>query len=248
MTSRSVFRRYFLYKNIPQVSEEEFAVRQTTLVKDLGPAIPEVEYNFFRHHILPPLHPSIDIDKIITRLQADKIIVNGRWQQFPEDPWTYAVKDNDECNVEHKVFANLEDVVHNVVERSGADSPKTLEYKSFPDYMSPFSFEEKKGPKASLVLSTAQDVPNPSWRDIVTPVEFKLQDRYGDLQDVRTVPCIYIVHSLIKLIGMLGHQPDLLGYAPDDAGRSAAPLCIRLHDREYADACLDAQQVRCRRL
>ena len=165
------------------------------------------------------------------------------------DPWTYAVKDKDaECNVEHKVSANLEDDVHNVVERSGADSSKTLEYKSFPDYMSPCSFEEKKGPKASLVLSTAQDVPNPSWRDIVTPVEFKLQDRYGDLQDVRTIPCIYIVRSLIKLIGMLGHQPDLLGYAPDDAGRSAPPLCIRLHDREYADACLDAQQVRCRRL
>ena len=46
-------------------------------MKDLAPDIPEVEYDFFREHILPPLHDSIDINGIIAHLKRDEIIVDG---------------------------------------------------------------------------------------------------------------------------------------------------------------------------
>ena len=159
-------------------------------MKDLGPAIPEVGYDFVREHILPPLHDSIDINGIIAHLKRDEIIVDGRWKQFPRDPWTYATGPTDQRRSENETFACLEWLLQDIIERSGLDASNTVEYKSLPDYTPTCSFEEKKGrPDAFFVLSTAQDVGKPYWRDIVTPAEFKLKDTCDDLQDVRTTLC-----------------------------------------------------------
>ena len=188
------------HKSTPHVSGHEFAVNVTrnAVMEDLGPAIPEVEYDFFRHHILPPLHPSIDIDQIITRLEADEIIVGGRWKRFPQDPWTYTTGPSNQRRSENETFARLEGLLQDITERSEVDASKTVEYKSLPDYTPTCSFEEKKGrPDAFFVLSTAQDVGKPYWRDIVTPAEFKLKDTCDDLQDVRirSPSCISATYS-----------------------------------------------------
>ena len=102
-------------------------------MKGLGSAILEVDYDFFQRNILPPLHPSIDIGKVLTRLKVDGILVNGRWQQFPQDPWKYAAGDVKDERAENKVFANLETLSRSIIERSGAKAQKTLTYKCLSD-------------------------------------------------------------------------------------------------------------------
>ena len=184
-------------------------------MKGLGSAILEVDYEFFQRNILPPLHPSIDIGKILTRLKVDGILVNGRWQQFPQDPWEYAAGDvKDERSAEDKVFANLETLARSIIERSGANAQKILTYKCLSDYAPVCSFETKtRKPDAFFVFDEDQRAPdNLHWCSIATPAEFKLQDRCEDVQSVRSRSLSYgsiriiYVWSLTSLLRMPGYQ------------------------------------------
>ena len=189
-------------KSTPQVSGDEFAMNATRdgVAADLGEAIPEVEYEFFERHLLPPLPSSIDINNVLARLETDQIIVDGRWQRFPIDPWKNAVGDaNNERSTENKVFAALVPLVDEIVQRSRTNAAKTLTFKCLPDYTPPCCFEKKKGrPDGFFVFDEAEHSPDePYWCDIVTPAEFKLRDRRPDLQDVsiRSPSCISATYS-----------------------------------------------------
>lgn len=62
-----------------------------TVSTDLGPAT-VLSTRYFLDHILPPLHPAIDLDEVIEKLKTcgkksqHAITKAGRWWGFPKDP------------------------------------------------------------------------------------------------------------------------------------------------------------------
>ncbi|KAI0093431.1 hypothetical protein BDY19DRAFT_923656 [Irpex rosettiformis] len=181
-------------KNAPHVSGADYSVEvsRNAVASDLGVAIPEVEFEFFKLHILPPLHLSIDIDTIISDLVDDEIIVNGRWAAFPRDPWTYATDSSGvaQREKENEVFAPLATIIREITssKRTGVHARRALEYESLPD-STPVCCFDKKGarPDGYFVFNTPNQPAmrfngRAYWRDLATPAEFKLRDRREDLQ------------------------------------------------------------------
>lgn len=166
----------------------------------MSEAISEVDHKFFQDCVLPPLHRSINIGRLIAKLQEDKIIVDGRWKQFPADPRTYAEgssMNEDYEELESSVFAGLSTLVADVtsVERIGIDAPKTLKYCNRPDDPPKCCFEKKHRQPDSLFTfsTTVRDSDDLYWRDLATPAEFRLTDTRSDLEDVRGNTSCYMV-------------------------------------------------------
>ncbi|KAI0342412.1 hypothetical protein BDW22DRAFT_1357756 [Trametopsis cervina] len=81
------------------------------VMTDAGSRIPQVPFDYFRHNLLPPLHPTLDVGRIIEELRKNgtiKDIVHGdttesRWASFPVDP-------ADSKASENKTFAPFADI------------------------------------------------------------------------------------------------------------------------------------------
>lgn len=181
-------------KNTPHRSSEVYSVEvtRTAVWEDLGGkkgVVPEVEYEFFAQHILPPLHKSIDISGLIERLKKNGTITDGRWRAFPLDPCKHA-SDGPDHETENNVFTSLVKVVTAATNSAvtGIKTKKILHYRSRPDKPPICSFDKKLGrPDGYFVFAPAHTSNEPYWRDLATPAEFKLRDTGDDLQSVRDV-------------------------------------------------------------
>lgn len=187
---------------------------RTALLRDLGPYLNELTFEFFREHILPRIPKSLCSRIILDKLKRCESIVNGRWKAFPKDPFTYSTKlrssDDDGNDAveklrEKEVFAQLVaiiDAIKECVYDGLRKKPKTSEkkpatttdYESKPDSPPVCCFDEK----AALARPDAYFVFNGRfrgdgkdrgrfWRDIATVAEFKLNDTRATLQDVSTL-------------------------------------------------------------
>ncbi|KAI0093394.1 hypothetical protein BDY19DRAFT_990038 [Irpex rosettiformis] len=180
-------------KAAPQLSGADFSVEvsRDDVTDNFGNAIPEVDYEFFKLNILPPLHPFIDIDTIISDLEDDEFIVNGRWAAFPRDPWTYAIDSSGlQRKKENEVFAPLTTIIREITSsrRATVSARRALDYESSSDSVPVCCFDKKDAmPDGYFVFNTPNQPAmrldgRPYWRDLATPAEFKLRDRKEDLQ------------------------------------------------------------------
>ncbi|KAI0093413.1 hypothetical protein BDY19DRAFT_1045616, partial [Irpex rosettiformis] len=180
--------------NAPHVSGANYSVEvsRDAVAGNLGSAIPEVDYEFFELHILPPLHSSIDINTVISGLEDDGIIVNGRWAAFPRDPWTYAAESSEfQHDKENEVFAPLTTIILEITssKRTGVHARRALDYESSPKSAPVCCFDKEYArPDGYFVFNTPNQPAmrsngRPYWRDLASPAEFKLRDMKEDLQD-----------------------------------------------------------------
>ncbi|KAI0093407.1 hypothetical protein BDY19DRAFT_1064761 [Irpex rosettiformis] len=171
---------------------------RTALLKDLGPAVKQVQYEYFQNSVLPRLPPEITVKKVLGRLLRLNKISDGRWNAFPRDPCQHAKKSSrtsggdEEWLDEKGVFANLYSVVDAIEECASNNKRKkrstTTSYESMPDSTPMCCFDKSTGkPDAYFVLKDRflSDRPDGRryWRDLATPGEFKLRDTLDDLQD-----------------------------------------------------------------
>jgi hypothetical protein len=171
--------------------EYKVELSRTAVLHDIGPGVPEVAFQFFCDHLLPRLHPNVNIKGVIKKLQeSGDITDDGRWQVFPKDPYTYAKNKIDIRATENKVFGNLTSVIEAIEKHSGVPANFcTTQYKSLP-HMTPIGCFDKKDGKPDgffCLESRHHDPPGGRryyWRDITAAAEFKLLNTQEALQDV----------------------------------------------------------------
>lgn len=174
-------------KHSPLVAGATYSVEasRTAVSKDLPATIPCFQYNVVANHVIPPLHGNINIPRIIMALVKAKVIVNGRWAPFPTDPW--------QCKQdEMTVFSGLDNVIQSIVLHSQIDLDATIKYVNRPtDTPVCSDVDHKKGARPDgyflfLDHSLRRDGRH-YWRDLLTPAEFKLEDKHNDLQDASSI-------------------------------------------------------------
>lgn len=173
----------------------------TAVINDLPITIPCVEYQRLKV-LLPSFGDQGQIPEIIEALREAEVIVDGRWAEFPTDPW--------KCRIENTVFSKLFFVIDKIVTHS---KPKIQGREPISSYVHrphaiPVSSDKahKKDAKPDgyfLFLDhTGRTDERHFWRDAATPAEFKRKDTHADLQDVSNV--------LLRLTLVSGVLPILI--------------------------------------
>lgn len=99
--TRHAMKAFF---QISDPNEKKMAVYQ-----DMSPCLEKVDPLYFFTKILPPIKQGIDADKVIKTLKKDGVIVDGRFECFPQNPSKLPGLEND-------VFKNLESLVSAIVD------------------------------------------------------------------------------------------------------------------------------------
>lgn len=173
---------------------------------DAGSRIPQVPFDYFRHNLLPPLHPTLDVGRIIEELRKNgtiKDIVHGdatesRWASFPVDP-------ADSKASENKTFAPFADIANAVAkaafdtqvkkkkERKGK-KPKTFPltqrttFVCNPNRTPPSTNRSNSSMPDGYALLTKPLVPRRDithWDNIAIAGEKKKHSTSKDINDVR---------------------------------------------------------------
>lgn len=170
------------------ISDYQLEESRSAVVKDTGPTIPEVPYDYLRNSVLPRLHSKTSVDKVVADLKtAGQIDSSNRWKVFPKDPATLEPK-----YTETIIFNRLIDIIAAIAEHSGVESSEqTVEYSSSPNQTPICDYIDKANqPDGYMVMKDKlKTAPKGRqyWRDICAPAEFKKQDRDVDLRDVRAI-------------------------------------------------------------
>jgi hypothetical protein len=176
---------------------------------DLGPAIPEVSFDFFKKHILPPLHPSISIPQVLASLKSAGVINSDqRWQMFAHDPASFAdstKSSTDMKKTENEVFGRISELIQALKTHScgtNTDMPSSLiEYESKHSHVPIGREEVSLKPDGYFLFKThtGHSSDRRYWRDLFIPAEYKLQDRKVDLRDVSHIDYVDFVFCLASL-------------------------------------------------
>lgn len=168
---------------------------RTAILRDLGPCIYELAFEFFKQYILPRIPKRINLKAVLSKLRKRKIIVGGRWAAFPHDPFEHAGDSvAAEKLKEKEVFAKLATII-DAIQKCVSDYKRppraTTEYESNPDSPPVCCFDKKDGkPDGYFVFTGRQSLLDDRrrlWRDIATTAEFKLCDTRENLADVSIV-------------------------------------------------------------
>jgi hypothetical protein len=183
-------------------------ISRSVTMADLGPAIPEVSFDFFKEHILPPLHSSISTSDVLTSLKSAGVINSDqKWQMFARDPASFAdgMKSSaDMKKTENEVFSHVTELIQALRTHScgtNTDMPLSLiEYESKPNHV-PIGREGIPSKPDGYFLfktHTKHSSDRRYWRDLLIPAEYKLQDRKVDLRDVShiTLTCALLSVAL----------------------------------------------------
>ncbi len=178
----------------------------TAVINDLPTTIPCVEYQRLKV-LLPSFGDQGQVPEIIEALKEAEVIVDGRWAEFPTDPW--------KCRKENTVFSKLFFVIDKIVTHA---QPKIQGREPISSYVNrphaiPVTSDKahKKEPDGYFLFldHTSRTDERHFWRDAVTPAEFKRKDTHTDLQDVSIVLlCLTLIYGvlniLITIVGTLG--------------------------------------------
>jgi hypothetical protein len=192
-----------IFKNAPMFAGEKdnLSHARTAVLEDLGSSISQVPYEFFEANVLPPLHTSIRVGRVVDKLKKTGIIVRGRWKYFPQDPYLYAKSSSDVHGTENEVFGRLVPLISDIIKSTESRRGRTqlVEYLSLPNNIPISSFNEKSGkPDGYFIFIDGRSSSSQGrhyWRDIATPAEFKLQDTRNDLQNVSIVIILHLFAS-----------------------------------------------------
>lgn len=98
-------------------------------IKELGPTIPEVSWDFFTRAVLPRV-PTDKLDLICEAVNASQsLVVNDRWKQFPLDP------SHGNAPTENTAFSGMPDIWDGVIDIAQAQLGKepVSRMQSWPD-------------------------------------------------------------------------------------------------------------------
>ncbi|KDQ61422.1 hypothetical protein JAAARDRAFT_54793 [Jaapia argillacea MUCL 33604] len=171
---------------------------RSAILADLGSSVPELSFQYFADHILPPSH--VDASSV-KKLIAEKHIIGGRWSAFPFNPATI-------IGTEQAVFKRLENVVQAIVsccdggQRAGfqyVDNPDRVPYLERTNLTRPDAYFELD-PIASTVRSGSSSESRLSaWYNIGVAGECKTANTDNNsLDDDVTAKVIWSMHHIMR--------------------------------------------------
>lgn len=155
--------------------------QRTAVCNDVETCLQTVPLEFFLTHVLPPLHPSIDVGAIIQSLKTSGAIKRGRFTAFYRNPAKMA-------GTENKVFKHLEKIVDALTAAATTDGVQPrMKFICNPDGV-PTSIHRHNHtrPDAYELVIAAEVDGEVRWIDIGLEGEFKLKEYRAKRKDVRT--------------------------------------------------------------
>ncbi|KAI5117344.1 hypothetical protein M0805_006243 [Coniferiporia weirii] len=149
--------------------------RRAAILSDLGQSIPEVDLDFFTNNVLPPLRDGFNVDEIVTSLESKKIIKEGRWEWFEEDPM------RKQCT-ETEAFKPVVDIFESIVRAANEKShghEQTLTLRMAPNSAPVSERSNRTRPDGFMILKEAEDKfgsdekARRSWYDLALAFETK---------------------------------------------------------------------------
>ena len=148
-------------------------------------SVPVVSLEFLFNNVLPPVPPTVDLEKLKANLLSKNVVRKNGWRGFETPPNNFRKK-------EGLVFQPFVRVFNDVLKSVSRDETLSavLQMKHSPD-PTPFSKRTNKSrPDAFLELLKRKSVnvdvrnANSSWEDISVSMEFKKSDSHRDKHDV----------------------------------------------------------------
>ena len=146
-------------------------------------SVPVVRLEFLFSNILPPIPPTVDLDKLKVNLCSEDVVRKYGWRGFETPP-------NGSQKYERIVFQPLVGVVNDVLKSVSRDSTLSavLRMHYSPD-SAPFSKRANSSrPDGFLELlerkSVDTEIGKSNWEDIPVSMEFKKYDSNKDKNDV----------------------------------------------------------------
>ena len=158
-------------------------------------SVPVVPIKFLFSHVLPPVPPTVDLDKLKANLRSKNVVRKNGWRRFETPP-------NNSKKKGSLVFQPLVDVFNDVLESVPRDETLSavLQMKLSPD-SAPYSKRTNRSrPDAFLELlkrkSVDANVSKSHWEDISVSMEFKKSDSDRDKHDVSQLfVYLYLLYS-----------------------------------------------------
>ena len=164
------------------------------MIKDLREVVTQVSRQYFLDHLLPDLHPDIDLDATVAKLREDSV-KNRRWCIWPRDPSNTKGRNRKPLH-EDVVFKRLETLTSQILDACVSESKVARDdvkcfLKCNPS-RAPQSFSRNNDsrPDAYAVLqstdtATSDDpVKKVQWRQIAVTGEFKKRRTPRSTSDV----------------------------------------------------------------